>query len=303
MVWKVSPRTYDLIRGPVTQEIIDDIATFTKGIIHQKERQHERRNTYDSSMLNDKAPEIHRRSGSVSFAPEPNELTPLNSFIKNLSVKSKVQTGTLICTLVYLSRLRKRLPKGAKGIPCTYHRIFLASLIIAGKYLNDASPKNKYWAKYSSMFSIAEVNLMEKQFLFLLDYDLRIDAEDLEFASNYFYKEKYYQIKEGDKLPFSSNLQNHDFQSPKITFSEPKSALCKSKLNANPLGASEKKYMNFSFQNLNPFSKQPLQQDRSNESNVKNQFPKNCVQIPPKTYYNPSHARSLSSIQFDKVKI
>lgn len=81
---------------------------------------------------------------------------------------------------------------------CTRHRVFLACLIVAAKYLNDSSPKNRHWTKYAALFSLAEVNLMvrppclpsiaepdasfarqEKQLLYLLDYDLRMDEETL----------------------------------------------------------------------------------------------------------------------------
>ncbi|KAG0088533.1 hypothetical protein BGZ93_005776 [Podila epicladia] len=62
---------------------------------------------------------------------------------------------------------------------CTCHRVFLATLIVAAKYLNDQSPKNKHWSAHSQVFSVGEVNLMEKQLLSLLDFDLRITEADL----------------------------------------------------------------------------------------------------------------------------
>ncbi|KAF8425914.1 hypothetical protein EV426DRAFT_36161 [Tirmania nivea] len=113
-------------------------------------------------------------------------LPTVEQFITSLVDRSHVQVPTLMSSLVYLDRLRSRLPPVAKGVRCTVHRIFLASLILAAKNLNDSSPKNKHWARYSIMkdfdgfgFSLTEVNLMEQQLLFLLDWDLRITPEDL----------------------------------------------------------------------------------------------------------------------------
>jgi hypothetical protein len=64
-------------------------------------------------------------------------------------------------------------------MPCTRHRVFPSTLIVVAKYLNDSSPKNKHWCSYAQLFSQAEINLMEKQLLFLLDYNLSITGGEV----------------------------------------------------------------------------------------------------------------------------
>lgn len=107
-------------------------------------------------------------------------LPSLMTFITKLVRYTNVYTGTLMSTIVYMNRLKNSLPADAKGLPCTRHRIFLACLIIASKTLNDSSPKNKHWAKYTDgLFKREDVNLMERQLLMLLDWNVHIDNNEL----------------------------------------------------------------------------------------------------------------------------
>lgn len=116
------------------------------------------------------------------------QLPSLFTFISRLVKYTNVFTGTLMATLVYLKKLSEKLPPNASAQDETSrHRIFLSCLILSAKFHNDASPKNMHWAKYTDgIFSTYEINQMERQLLYLLDWDISISNYDLYYVLHNF---------------------------------------------------------------------------------------------------------------------
>ena len=169
---------------------------------------------------------VESRNPIPRNAPLP--IPTLEQFIVTLVEGSNVQASTLLCTLVYFSKLRNKLPRMAKGGTCfrlslVFHclRVLVqgcraratasssprsssppsTSMTRAPRTSTGRSTRNqKYWmemaaqcclgstvqrvrtispASDSSSLTSIPVNLMEKQLLFLLDYDLRITEDEL----------------------------------------------------------------------------------------------------------------------------
>lgn len=173
------------IRLQVCEEIVSYLADKARAVV--------RPDPSSSHLDGDPLPDLASPSSTSTpdlatppSTPTQPTLPPLEAFIQHLADGSHVSLLTLTSSLVYLSRLQKRLSSKSIGLPCASHRLFLTSLILADKNLNDESLYNKKWSRLTKMnhyewsgFDIAEVTLMERQFLLLFDWQVRITDEDL----------------------------------------------------------------------------------------------------------------------------
>lgn len=148
-------------RQPVSSEMVDFLASTTSSVIQVK-------------------PKVNESCQMGSLVVVPVTCVPLTKFIHRLIEYSNVQTPTLMASLVYLNRLRNVLPGNAVGMETTRHRIFLAALILSAKSLNDSSPLNKHWTKYTDgIMTNTEVNSAERELIGLLKWNLNVTDDEL----------------------------------------------------------------------------------------------------------------------------
>ncbi|KAK9766620.1 PHO85 cyclin-5 [Basidiobolus ranarum] len=108
-------------------------------------------------------------------------LTPLKPFLVQTLRESKVSIITLQIALMYLLRIKiagnyaNSCPGGPPNFAKCGRRMFIAALIVAGKFIQDKHVKNCVWAKFTRT-PLLEINMVELAFLRLIDYNLFVPA-------------------------------------------------------------------------------------------------------------------------------
>lgn len=115
---------------------------------------------------------LHARSGSANTRPTPGTHAPSRmqlypterfvDFVKDILRMTQVLRSVLHLSLLYIYRLKLRHDT-IKGQPGSEYRLFLTSLILANKFLDDHTYTNKTWADISHI-PLQEITKMELQF-------------------------------------------------------------------------------------------------------------------------------------------
>ena len=109
----------------------------------------------------------------------------LGMFIFRLARAARIDTGTLISTVVYLARLQKRPSGSAPACHWSAHHVFLSVLVLTYKYLHDVTLTNEQWAECCNGspgdygLSAREITRMEVWALRQLGWDLRLPEAEL----------------------------------------------------------------------------------------------------------------------------
>lgn len=119
---------------------------------------------------------------------------PLRTFIQEVLKRSRTTYSTLQTALFYLFRSRPEILKHLQNMQASRisgnerwedayiscgRRMFLASLVLASKFVQDKTYRNSAWAKIAGL-PVSEVNASERIFLNLIDYRLYISQPTFE---------------------------------------------------------------------------------------------------------------------------
>lgn len=130
---------------------------------------------------------------SNKHANKNNVVVPLRTFIQEVLKRSRTTYSTLQTALFYLFRSRPEINNYLTRMQQQQNnnnnweyayincgrRMFLASLVVASKFVQDKTYRNSAWAKIAGL-PVSEVNAAERIFLNMIDYRLYISQPKFE---------------------------------------------------------------------------------------------------------------------------
>ncbi|GAA5812864.1 hypothetical protein MFLAVUS_006323 [Mucor flavus] len=103
-------------------------------------------------------------------------LPTLPIFVKHVFYHCKLTPTILVVALIYLERLKTHLPSKSKGEFDTPYKMFIASVILATKFIEDTNTiAHSIYRLVSPLYRAKEINEMERSFLGVIEYDLFVD--------------------------------------------------------------------------------------------------------------------------------
>ncbi|KAG0183272.1 hypothetical protein DFQ29_007818 [Apophysomyces sp. BC1021] len=113
-------------------------------------------------------------------------------FIERTTFEGRISCHIAVVALIYIERCKKALPKHARGDQDTAHRIFLAALLLASKFLHGTSwghqpdedqtcwLTNARIVQMCPMYSLKQIQQFERSLLHLIEYRCWVEPSDVQ---------------------------------------------------------------------------------------------------------------------------
>ncbi|WOL16021.1 cyclin-U1-1 [Canna indica] len=132
--------------------------------------------------------ERRRRRGLAFFKGTRAPGISVGKYLERLRQYTGCSAACFVVGFVYIDRAAHRHP-GSLVLSLNVHRLVLTSLLIASKILDDSHHDNAFFAKVGGV-SNAELNRMELELLFMLDFRLVVTSRVFESYCWHLEKEK-----------------------------------------------------------------------------------------------------------------
>ncbi|CEG69023.1 hypothetical protein RMATCC62417_05173 [Rhizopus microsporus] len=99
-------------------------------------------------------------------------------FCRQILSATQLSESVVLLSLKYIAILLHNSP-GIQGADGSEYRLFTVALMLANKYLDDNTFTNKTWSEVSGM-KVIDLNIMELEFLDVLQFKLSIKKEEYE---------------------------------------------------------------------------------------------------------------------------
>ncbi|KAJ3823901.1 hypothetical protein F5880DRAFT_1563939 [Lentinula raphanica] len=167
-----SPYLMQLLKLEISKPIIDYIVYYISHIVGQESVEQP---ITHHPMTRGRSSKRPPRQSKASDSPSSANAT---SFVKRVLRRASVTMAELLATLAYIDRARPYLQVSSDS-KYPFERVFLGALIVASKFLNDSCLPNMHWAQCTRLFGKHDVGRIEREFLEVLDWELKLTEDDL----------------------------------------------------------------------------------------------------------------------------
>lgn len=116
-------------------------------------------------------------AAALFFSPYKQSTFTLDSYCQRLLVYTGCSKSCFVVALLYMARMAENRSVYELNY-YNVHRLLCTALVLASKYLDDASYSNAHYAKVSGIQTVAEMNKLEAHMLEVLDYRLHVTQEN-----------------------------------------------------------------------------------------------------------------------------
>jgi len=168
----------------ISQPCIEEIIFCVSIVIHDRVEEGDRE-LHSNPDMNPKLPAIFNARSkpllSLESSSDPSEENIFQA-IKSIYAIAEFSPECLVISLLYIERLRSLT--GLRLCASNWQPVLLAAMIVAQKVWDDKSLLNVDFSLICSAYSLTDINLLERQFLELVQYNVSISASL--YASYYF---------------------------------------------------------------------------------------------------------------------